>query len=158
MCVLRVNRELTVAQRGVWGRSKNAMLWSFLDIVRLSSVMLLAFIDPISFLPGCSLTATLTMIELIKSDTFEQWLLGLRDRAARIRIQVRLDRFASGNPGDVKPVREGLFEMRVDYGPGYRVYFIRRGPVVVLLLAGGDKSSQERDIERALEIAKEWRD
>jgi putative addiction module killer protein len=71
---------------------------------------------------------------------------------------MRLDRLALGNPGDVKPVREGLSEMRIDYGPGYRVYFLRRGPLVVVLLAGGDKRSQDADIERAVAIAKEWSD
>ena len=74
------------------------------------------------------------------------------------RIQMRLDRLALGNPGDVKPVREGLSEMRIDYGPGYRVYFLQRGPMLVVLLAGSDKRTQDADIERAVAIAKEWSD
>lgn len=75
------------------------------------------------------------------------------------RINARIRRVSvSGNLGDVKPAREGVSEMRIDYGPGYRLYFMQRGPVVVVLLAGGDKSTQDADIKRAVEIAKEWRD
>lgn len=98
------------------------------------------------------------MIEIIQSETFKSWLSTLKDQRATARIQMRLDRLALGNPGDVKPVREGLSEMRIDYGPGYRVYFLRRGPLVVVLLAGGDKRTQDADIERAVAIAKEWSD
>ncbi|MDO9225580.1 MAG: type II toxin-antitoxin system RelE/ParE family toxin [Pseudomonadota bacterium] len=98
------------------------------------------------------------MIEIIKSEAFECWLLGLKDRQARLRVQARIDRLADGNPGDVKTVREGVNELRIDYGPGYRVYFIRRGPVVIVLLAGGDKSTQDADIKRALQIAKDWKE
>ena len=98
------------------------------------------------------------MIELIKSATFDRWLRGLRDRSAIARIQVRLDRLASGNPGDVKPVGGGISEMRIHYGPGYRVYYMQRGPIVVILLSGGDKSSQEPDIAKAKEIAAQWKD
>jgi putative addiction module killer protein len=98
------------------------------------------------------------MIDVIQSDTFKNWLSGLKDQRARARIQMRLDRLSLGNPGDVKPVREGISEMRIDYGTGYRVYFIRRGPVVVVLLSGGDKHTQDADIERAIAIAKEWSD
>lgn len=83
------------------------------------------------------------MIALIKSDPFDLWLVGLRDRQARAGIATRIRRLSLGNPGDVKPVGEGLSEMRIDYGPGYRVYFMQRGPLVLLLLCGGDKSSQE---------------
>lgn len=97
------------------------------------------------------------MIEIVKSETFERWILGLKDKMAVARIQARLRRFSEGNPGDTRSVREGVNEMRIDYGPGYRVYFIRRGPVVVVLLAGGDKRTQDADIERAIEIAKDWR-
>lgn len=89
------------------------------------------------------------MIELRKTAAFNAWLAGLRDRAARSRILVRLDRLALGNPGDVKPVGEGVSELRVPYGPGYRVYFVQRGAVLIILLCGGDKSSQSRDIEQA---------
>lgn len=98
------------------------------------------------------------MVELIKSATFERWLTGLRDVNAVARIQARLDRMAVGNPGDVKPVGAGISEMRIDYGPGYRVYFIQRGRLVVVLLAGGDKSTQALDIKQAKRIAGEWRD
>ena len=98
------------------------------------------------------------MVELIKSATFEQWLTGLRDVNAVARIQARLDRVAVGNPGDVKPVGAGISEMGIDYGPGYRVYFMQRGRLVVVLLAGGDKSTQARDIRQAKRVAGEWRD
>lgn len=80
---------------------------------------------------------------------FEQWLEGLRDRQARARIKKRLDRVTLGNLGDYKPIGEGVLELRVDYGPGYRLYFAQIGSVIVLLLCGGDKSSQTQDIVRA---------
>lgn len=80
---------------------------------------------------------------------FEAWLEGLRDRRARAKIRKRLDRVQLGNLGDVKPVGEGVSELRVDYGPGYRIYFAQVGTVVVLLLSGGDKSSQRQDILKA---------
>ena len=98
------------------------------------------------------------MVELIKSASFELWLTSLRDGNAVARINSRLARLAVGNPGDVKPVGEGVSEMRIDHGPGYRVYLTRRGELVVILLAGGDKSTQARDIKKAKQIAKEWRD
>ena len=98
------------------------------------------------------------MIELIKTDLFDRWLVGLRDLQARARIEVRIRRLSLGNPSDVKPVGEGLSELRIDYGPGYRVYFMRRGPLVVLLLCGGDKSSQKRDIALAKTIATQWKE
>jgi len=98
------------------------------------------------------------VIALIKTDLFDRWLVGLRDRQARARIAARIRRLSLGNPGDVKPVGEGLSEMRIDYGPGYRVYFMQRGPLVVLLLCGGDKSSQERDIALAKTIAAQWKE
>ncbi len=94
------------------------------------------------------------MIEIRKTDVFARWLDGLRDIQARARILVRLERLASGNPGDVKPVGEGVSELRVNYGPGYRVYFKRQGLEVVILLAGGDKDSQTTDIKTALELAR----
>jgi putative addiction module killer protein len=93
------------------------------------------------------------MPEVRQTEYFARWLTGLRDRRARARIQARIDRLALGNPGDVKPVGGGLSEMRVDYGPGYRVYFVERGSAVVILLAGGDKRTQERDIAVAHELA-----
>jgi putative addiction module killer protein len=74
------------------------------------------------------------------------------------RINARIRRLSQGNPGDVKPIREGISELRIDYGPGYRVYFMQRGPQIVVLLAGGDKRTQEADIIRAIDIAKDWRD
>lgn len=98
------------------------------------------------------------MIEIIKSETFDRWLLNLKDRIGQARIQARIDRLAGGNPGDTKSLRDGLFELRIDHGPGYRVYFIRRGQVTLILLAGGDKSTQDADIERALRIAEDWED
>ena len=96
-------------------------------------------------------------MEIILSATFKQWFQSMRDRRARARIQARIDRFATGNHGDVKPVRDGLFEMRIDYGPGYRVYYIRQGQLLIVLLNGGDKASQAKDIEKALLLAKDWR-
>lgn len=98
------------------------------------------------------------MVELIKSETFDRWLRELRDIRAAARIQVRLDRMAAGNPGDVKAVGDGVSEMRIDYGPGYRVYFMRRGLLIVVLLCGGDKSTQDRDIAQAKTIAAQWKD
>lgn len=98
------------------------------------------------------------MIEIIQSETFARWLGKLKDRAAVMRINARLRRLTeTGNFGDAKPVREGVSEMRIDYGPGYRLYFIQTGPVLVVLLAGGDKSTQDADIKRAIDIAKEWK-
>lgn len=96
------------------------------------------------------------MIEIVQSATFAKWLSGLRDRQARARIQARITRLALGNPGDVKPIQKGISEMRIDYGPGYRVYYLQRGPVVIVLLCGGDKRTQAEDIERAIAIAKDW--
>lgn len=98
-----------------------------------------------------------TVIKIVKSDTFDQWLYGLKDRVARARIEARIVRMALGNPGDMKPARDGISEMRIDHGPGYRVYFIQRGKVVVVLLAGGNKQTQDADIKRAIEIAKNWK-
>lgn len=94
------------------------------------------------------------MIEIRQTDIFSRWIRGLRDDQARMRIEVRIRRLQLGNPGDVKPVGEGVSEMRIDYGPGYRVYFIRCGDAVVVLLAGGDKRSQDRDILTALDLAR----
>ncbi|MDR1424175.1 MAG: type II toxin-antitoxin system RelE/ParE family toxin [Azoarcus sp.] len=98
------------------------------------------------------------IIELIKTDLFDRWFTALRDRQARARIETRIRRLSVGNPGDVKQVGEGVSEMRIDYGPSYRVYFMRRGPVVVLLLCGGDKGSQDRDIALAKAIAAQWKE
>ena len=93
------------------------------------------------------------MIEIRQTDTFSAWMRSLRDRQARARIQVRIDRLRLGLPGDVKPVGGGVAELRIDYGPGYRVYFMRRGRECVILLAGGDKRTQSRDIRKAIQLA-----
>lgn len=98
------------------------------------------------------------MIELIKSSTFDAWLSRIKDRQALARITMRLDRLAMGNPGDVKPVGNGLSEMRIDVGPGYRIYYMQRGHIVIILLCGGDKASQSRDIARAKALAEQWED
>ena len=95
------------------------------------------------------------MIEVRQTDVFSDWFAGLRDRQARARITARIRRLSLGNPGDVKPVGSGVSEMRIDYGPGYRVYFVQRGDILFVLLFGGDKRSQDRDIARALELARE---
>ena len=97
------------------------------------------------------------MFEIIESATFSKWLSGLKDRQARMRIYVRLDRLSLGNFGDAGPIGEGLSELRIHYGPGYRLYYLQRDTRVVML-CGGDKSSQPRDIETAKIIAKEWKD
>ena len=89
-----------------------------------------------------------------KTDIFVQWMDELRDIRARARIQARIERLAAGNPGDVKPVGDGVSELRIDYGPGYRVYFTRRGNEVLILLAGGDKSTQDTDIKIAQGLAR----
>jgi len=94
------------------------------------------------------------MIEIRKTDVYVQWLDGLRDINARARVLARVERLAAGNPGDVKPVGEGVSEMRIDYGPGYRVYYKKHGREVVILLAGGDKRSQASDIKTALRLAR----
>ena len=94
------------------------------------------------------------MIEIRKTDNFAKWLDGLRDIRVRARILVRIERLASGNPGDIKAVGESVSELRINYGPGYRVYYKRRGQKVVVLLAGGDKSTQVKDIKTALRLAK----
>jgi len=94
------------------------------------------------------------MNELRKTDTFAKWIDGLQDIRARARILVRIERLATGNPGDVKPVGEGVSELRIDYGPGYRVYFKKIEHKVIILLAGGDKNSQAKDIKTALRLAK----
>jgi putative addiction module killer protein len=94
------------------------------------------------------------MIEVRQTATFRTWLDGLKDNKARLRIDIRLQRLEKGNAGDVKPVGSGVSEMRIDYGPGYRLYFVPRGKTVVILLCGGDKRTQAQDIKRAIEMAK----
>jgi putative addiction module killer protein len=98
------------------------------------------------------------MIEILRSNEFDVWLLELRDDRARARIQARILRLSLGNPGDVKPVGEGISEMRIDHGPGYRVYFWQRGQVLIVLLCGGDKSTQDKDIKAAKSIAARWKE
>jgi len=91
------------------------------------------------------------MIEIRQTELFAKWLSELRDLRAGVRIQARIDRLEMGNAGDTKPVGEGVSEMRIDYGPGYRVYFVRRGDKLIILLAGGDKSSQSKDNPQGFE-------
>ncbi len=94
------------------------------------------------------------MIEIRKTETYAKWFNSLRDIRARARILVRIERLAAGNPGDVKPVGEGVSELRINYGPGYRVYYIKHRREIVILLAGGDKHTQMRDIKTALRLAR----
>lgn len=94
------------------------------------------------------------MITIRKTDVFARWIDGLRDTRARARILVRIERLAAGNPGDVKPVGEGVSELRIPYGPGYRVYYTQIGDEIVVLLVGGQKRRQSADIQRALELAR----
>jgi putative addiction module killer protein len=95
------------------------------------------------------------MIEVRQTEVFTRWFDGLRDRQVRARINVRIRRLSLGNFGDAKPVGEGVSELRIDFGPGYRVYFARRGRILVVLLAGGDKNSQDRDFKKAQKLARE---
>jgi len=94
------------------------------------------------------------MIEIRKTEIFAKWLDGLHDIRARARILVRIERLAAGNPGDVKSMGEGVSELRIDYGPGYRVYYKKQGQKVVILLVGGDKSTQAKDIKTALRLSR----
>jgi putative addiction module killer protein len=93
------------------------------------------------------------MLEIRQTEVYSHWFKNLHDRQARARIDVRIRRLSLGNPGDVKPVGEGVSELRIDYGPGYRVYFAQRGQTLVILLAGGDKHTQDKDIKIAQELA-----
>ena len=93
------------------------------------------------------------MLELRKTEEYAKWLNNMRDIRARARVQARVERLAAGNPGDVSPVGEGVSELRIDYGPGYRVYFKKQGKTSVVLLTGGDKRTQAGDIKRALQLA-----
>ena len=94
------------------------------------------------------------MLEIRKTDVYAKWIDALQDLKGRVRILARIERLAAGNPGDVAPVGEGVSDLRIDFGPGYRVYFKKKGKEIVILLAGGDKSSQEKDIRVAKELAK----
>jgi len=93
-------------------------------------------------------------MEIRQTETFAKWLSGLRDRQARARIQTRIDRLQLGLAGDVKPVGEGVSELRIDFGPGYRIYFMQRGQSLIILLAGGHKRTQTTDIRTALKLAR----
>jgi putative addiction module killer protein len=94
------------------------------------------------------------MPEIRKTEAFAKWLDGLRDVRARARVQVTIERLAAGNAGDVAPIGEGVSELRIDFGPGYRLYFKRQGRELVILLAGGDKRTQSADIKTALRLAR----
>jgi putative addiction module killer protein len=94
------------------------------------------------------------MIEIRQTERYSKWFKGLNDRQARARINTRIRRLSLGNLGDVKPVGEGVSELRIDYGPGYRVYFIQRGQTLIILIAGGEKHTQTRDVKIALELAR----
>jgi putative addiction module killer protein len=93
-------------------------------------------------------------LEVRQTEVYARWFARLRDRQARARVDARIRRLSLGNPGDVKAVGEGVLEMRIDYGPGYRIYFVRRDRTAVILLAAGDKRSQDRDIRLARELAR----
>jgi len=94
-------------------------------------------------------------MEIKKTSTYENWFISIRDAMAKARINARISRLSLGNPGDVKPVGQGVSELRIDHGPGYRVYYTQRGTEIVILLAGGDKSTQSKDIQTALQLSKE---
>ena len=98
------------------------------------------------------------MIQIRETDTYAGWFARLKDREARARVLIRIRRLSLGNPGDVKPVGEGVSELRIDYGPGYRVYFLRRGEALIVLLGGGDKSTQAADIRAVLALARTIRE
>jgi putative addiction module killer protein len=95
------------------------------------------------------------VIEVRQTTVYADWFDGLRDRVAKSRIDIRIRRLSLGNAGDVRPVGEGVSELRVDFGPGYRVYFVQRGSTYIVLLAGGDKRSQDKDIKQALALARD---
>jgi len=95
------------------------------------------------------------MIGISQTEVYARWFDGLRDRRARARIDIRIRRLLLGNPGDVRPVGQGVSELRIDYGPGYRVYFVQRRASLIILLAGGDKRTQDQDIQQAIKLARE---
>ncbi len=96
------------------------------------------------------------MYEILKSSTFDRWLRGLRDRDAKAKVEVRIRRLSLGNPGQFRSLKDGINELKIDYGPGYRVYYTFKGKTLLLLLCGGDKSTQGKDIRLATEIAASW--
>ncbi|GAB1391140.1 MAG: addiction module protein [Pseudomonadota bacterium] len=97
----------------------------------------------------------MAVIEIRQTAEYTEWFADLRERQAKARIDIRVRRLSLGNPGDVRPVGDGVSELRIDFGPGYRAYFIQQGAVVIVLLAGGDKSTQDRDIRAAKKLARE---
>ena len=97
------------------------------------------------------------VLEIRETDTFSAWLQALKDSRAKAKIAARARRLAFGNPGDVRPAGEGVSELRIDYGPGYRVYYLQRGAMLIVLLCGGDKSTQDKDVKMARRLAKELR-
>ncbi len=97
-------------------------------------------------------------MQILRTRQFDDWLKRLRDLRGRFKILTRIQRMEDGNPGPTRSVGSGVFEMKIDFGPGYRVYFMQRGQVLVVLLCGGDKSTQEKDIARAKELAVEWKE
>jgi len=97
-------------------------------------------------------------MKIKQTETFEKWMDGLRDRQAQLRVSARILRLAEGNPGDSKALSGGIVEMKIDYGPGYRVYYTQKGSEIVLLLVGGDKRTQSTDIETAKRLAREWKE
>ena len=108
--------------------------------------------------PGLNVLYKGQAVAIVQTPTFRDWLDGLRDRKARLRIDDRLKRLAAGNAGDTKPVGEGVQELRMRFGPGYRIYYIWHGQMLIVLLNGGDKNSQARDIAKAKSLAKEAAD
>ena len=96
------------------------------------------------------------MFKIRQTARYARWFTSLRDGRARMRIEARIRRLSLGNFGDVRPLGEGVSEMRIDYGPGYRVYFTQRGPIIIVILCGGDKRTQAADIKRAIQIAGKW--
>ncbi len=97
-------------------------------------------------------------MQVSRTEEFAAWLSGLRDKQGRAKILASIDRLEDGNPGKTRSVGAGVVEMKIDFGPGYRVYYIQRGQVLILLLCGGDKSTQSNDIQRAKSIAAQWAD
>jgi putative addiction module killer protein len=95
-------------------------------------------------------------LQVIRTEEFADWLRGMKDHRGRAKILARIDRLEDGNPGTTRSVGSGILEMKIDFGPGYRVYYARRGELVVLLLCGGDKSTQDSDIKRAKVLAAQW--
>jgi putative addiction module killer protein len=108
--------------------------------------------------PAQGVSYSRQVIEVVQTGEFETWMRRLRDVRGKARILRRLDRLAQGNPGDVRPIGKGLSELRLDVGPGYRVYYLQDGDTLILLLCGGDKSTQQKDIDKAHDLAEQWRD